>query len=157
MGILIAIGSGIAIGAQSTFTTILGQNNIGAIRIGFMIHLTGAIIGGGMVLAFASQAGAQASASLAEGTPILSNERVWLYAILAGGLGMLILPGVATAFPRVGIVVGQASIIAGQIGISILVDTLGLAGGEPIPLEPRRLLGLLVLGIAVYLLLPSQN
>jgi uncharacterized membrane protein YdcZ (DUF606 family) len=32
------------------------------------------------------------------------------------------------------------------------VDTLGLAGAEAIPLDPRRLLGLLVMTIAIVLL-----
>lgn len=152
IGVLIAVGSGLAIGLQSAFVTTLGQYGINAVRVGFYVHIAGAIVGGGMVLAFASQA-----VHATEGAMTLSSGQMWLYAFIAGALGMLIIPGVATAFPRVGIVVGQVAIILGQIGISIIVDTFGLTGAEPIPLDGRRILGLFVLALAIYLLLPQSE
>jgi hypothetical protein len=33
---------------------------------------------------------------------------------------------------------------------------LGRAGGEAIPLEPRRILGLIIMAVAVALLVPRQ-
>jgi uncharacterized membrane protein YdcZ (DUF606 family) len=36
--------------------------------------------------------------------------------------------------------------------IGIVVDALGLAGTQAIPLDPRRLLGLLIMVVAIVLL-----
>jgi uncharacterized membrane protein YdcZ (DUF606 family) len=145
IGLLIAVGSGIAIGLQTLITTVSGQS-LGAAQNGFFLHLTGALIGALIVglLALHSRAS----------LPHLRGSQAALVAA-GGALGMIILIGVATAFPRTGQLAGQAAIIFGQMVVALAVDTSGLAG-QAIPLDWRRLLGLALLTLSAYLLLPRR-
>jgi uncharacterized membrane protein YdcZ (DUF606 family) len=69
---------------------------------------------------------------------------------------MLIVMGVAFSFPRMGLAAGVATVFLGQMLVGVLVDVLGRAGGEPIPLDLRRILGLVILAVALAFLLPRQ-
>jgi uncharacterized membrane protein YdcZ (DUF606 family) len=51
---------------------------------------------------------------------------------------------------------GVAAIILGQLLVSVIVDTIGWGGAEPIPLSLRHIVGLAIMAIAVYLLLPRD-
>lgn len=66
------------------------------------------------------------------------------------GIGIVI--GVAFSFQRTGVAAGVATLFLGQMLIGIIVDSLGWSGGEPIPLEPRRMVGLIVMALAIVLL-----
>lgn len=74
---------------------------------------------------------------------------------LSGLLGILIITGISFSLQRAGIAAGLASVIFGQLLISILIDSFGIGGADPIPLTMTRVLGLLVTGFGVYLLLPK--
>jgi transporter family-2 protein len=73
---------------------------------------------------------------------------------LSGFLGILIITGISFSFQRTGIAAGLAALILGQLVISIIVDTYGIGGVDPIPLTSQRVFGLFVMGVAVYLMLP---
>lgn len=147
-GLIVAIGAGIAIGLQGLFTNITGQM-IGPLRGGLAIHIGGALIGAAMVLVVTALRPAEQAIEI---TP-----RLITFSLLAGAAGMLILMGVATAFPLIGQVAGQGTLIFAQMAVAVVIDMLGLAGGEPIPLDGRRILGLIVVAIGTYLLLPQQS
>jgi transporter family-2 protein len=147
-GLLVAIGAGIAIGLQGLFTNITGQM-AGPLRGGLAIHLAGALVGAGMVLFV--------TVLRPESQAIAITPRLVIFSLLAGTTGMLILTGIAIAFPLIGQVAGQGTLIFAQMAVAIIVDMFGLAGGEPIPLDGRRILGLLVVAIGTYLLLPPQS
>lgn len=148
LGLVVALGAGIAIGLQGLFTNITGQN-FGIVRGGLAIHIAGAIVGAGMVtLVFMTSPNPQ---------PMVLTSRSILFAFLAGTAGMCILMGIAFAFPRIGQVAGQGALIFAQMAVAVVIDTFALAGGDPLPLDWRRLLGLLVLAIGTYLLLPQQT
>lgn len=74
----------------------------------------------------------------------------------AGLLGILIVTGVSFSLQRAGIAAGLATIILGQMLVSIIVDTRGIGGAVPIPLSFRRITGILLLSVSVYLLLPKK-
>ena len=148
-GLLVALGAGIAIGLQGLFTTITGQAAGSPLRGGLAIHITGAIVGAGMVIIMGLM---RPEAKAIEFTP-----RFIIFAFLAGTAGMCILIGIATAFPLIGQVAGQGALIFAQMVVAVIVDTYGLSGGEPIALDWRRLLGLAVLAFGTYLLLPQNN
>jgi transporter family-2 protein len=74
--------------------------------------------------------------------------------LVAGLLGIGIVMGVAFSLSKVGVTAGIAALIMGQLLVSIIVDTSGWGGVEPIPLSPSRIVGLFVMGLAVYLLVP---
>lgn len=148
LGLMVALGAGVAIGLQGLFTNITGQM-VGPLRGGLAIHIAGTFVGAGMVL-FVMLTNPNLQA-------ITITPRVILFALLAGTAGMCILMGVAFAFPRIGQVAGQGALIFAQMAVAIVVDTLALAGGAPIPLDWKRLLGLIVLAFGTYLLLPQQS
>ncbi len=148
IGLLVALGAGMAIGIQGTFINLLGQS-MSPLRGGFAVHFSGAIVGAVMI-----------------GFVMLTNPNfkalqitpsIIFYSLIAGLFGMLIVMGVAFSFPRIGQVAGQASIIIAQLSIALIVDTFALAGGEPLPLDRQRILGLIIVAVGTYLLLPQQN
>lgn len=144
--VLFAIGAGAAIAVQSTIVNANGQA-IGAIRTAFGVHFAGAIVGIVILLLLQLRSN--------DTMPTLTMPLVASF-LLAGGLGMFVLPSIAVSFPRIGLVAGQVAIIMGQISVSVLIDTFGLTGSEPIPLDWQRILGIVLMGVAVYLLLPKQ-
>ena len=40
--------------------------------------------------------------------------------------------------------------------VAMAADTFGLAGKDPIPVDPQRIIGLILMVIAAYLLLPRN-
>jgi uncharacterized membrane protein YdcZ (DUF606 family) len=80
------------------------------------------------------------------------SQGTLVFAVIAVTLGLFIVTGVTLAFQRIGIASGVAGVFLGQMLIGIVVDTLGLAGGQAMPLDLRRILGLGVMTIAILLL-----
>lgn len=147
-GVLVAMGAGIAIGLQGLLTSLTGQEAGHPLRAGVAIHFTGLIVGIVMLLAMNFFAPPDAK-------PFEFTPRFVLFAFLAGTAGMCILIGISTAFPLIGLSAGQAAAIFAQMLVGVIVDMYGLAGGEPIPLDWRRVLGLLILAVGMYLILPQ--
>ncbi|MGJ3238812.1 MAG: DMT family transporter [Anaerolineae bacterium] len=148
LGLMVALGAGIAIGMQGLFTNIVGQI-VGPVRGGFAIHIGGTLVGALMVaFVVATNPGLR---------EIEITPRLIMFSLLAGTAGMFILMGIAFAFPRIGQVAGQGALIFAQMAVAIAVDSLALAGGDPIPLDWRRVLGLFVLALGTYLILPQNN
>jgi transporter family-2 protein len=148
-GVLVALGAGIAIGLQGMFTTITGQAAGSPLRAGVAVHLTGLIVG--VILLFGMNFFAAPDAK-----PFELSPRFILFAFLGGAAGMCILIGISTAFPIIGLGAGQAAAIFAQMLVGVIVDYYGFAGGEPIPLDWKRILGLFVLAIGIYLMLPQS-
>jgi len=141
-GIAVALGSGLAIGIQSTLFTLVGRS-LGPVRASLVLNVTAGIIAG-IVMLTALGIGGSKQWHISQGT--------LLFAVIAVTLGLFIVTGVTLAFQRVGIATGVAAVFLGQMLIGILVDALGLAGGQAMPLDLRRMLGLGVMTIAILLL-----
>jgi len=148
IGLLAALGAGAAVGLQGIFVNLLGQS-ITPVRGGFAIHIGGTIMGAVMV--------AYVLMTNPNMKSVTITPQVIILSLLAGTCGMLIIMGIATALPRIGYVAGQASVIVAQLGISLVIDSLALTGGDPIPIDRQRILGLVIVAIGTYLLLPQQN
>lgn len=148
VGLMVALGAGLAIGLQGIFTSVTGQM-LGPLRGGVAIHVGGALVGALMVYIVTLTGTSQPEIQL---TP-----RAIIYSLMAGTVGMFIVMGIAFSFPRIGQVSGQVAIIMAQMIVGVIVDMYALAGGQPIPLDGRRILGLLVMAVGVYLLLPRQT
>jgi transporter family-2 protein len=146
LGALVAIATGVAIGIQSTLSSRIGPL-IGDLRTGLLMNLMGGSLAGVLV----------AGIVISQGAAILRPPRpALIMLIVAGALGILIITGIAYAFQRIGVAAGLASLILGQLAISIIADTTGFGGVEPIPLTPSRVIGGLVMLVAVYLMLPRN-
>ena len=141
-GIAVALGSGLAIGIQSTLFTLIGRA-IGPVRASLVLNVTGGFVAGIVLLA----------ALGIGGTKQWNVPRTTLItAVIAVTLGLFIVTGVSLAFQRTGLAVGIATVVLGQMLIGVVVDALGLAGTQAIPVDLRRLLGLAVMTIAIVLL-----
>ena len=71
---------------------------------------------------------------------------------LTGGLlGASYILIMVVAVPRIGIAASLVTLIAGQLVCSIIIDHFALMGGAQIPVDWKRLLGLALVGVAVYL------
>jgi transporter family-2 protein len=141
-GAAVALGSGLAIGIQATLFTLIGRS-IGPVRASLVLNVTGGIIAG-IVLLAALGIGGSKQWHISRGTLI--------FAVIAVTLGLFIVTGVTLAFQRTGVALGVATVFLGQMLIGIIVDALGWSGGEAIPLDPRRILGLVVMAVAILLL-----
>ncbi len=144
-GALLAALTGIAIGVQSTITSRVGAQ-IGDIRTGILTNTMGGVIAGGMMLVWLLREGPEAWRV----PPLLIGATA-----VSGFIGILIITGISFSLQRAGVAAGLAGVIFGQLLISILIDSYGIGGADPIPLTPGRILGLLVTGFGVYLMLPK--
>ncbi|HEX7900931.1 MAG TPA: DMT family transporter [Planctomycetota bacterium] len=73
--------------------------------------------------------------------------------MLTGGLiGAIFVTLTLLAAPKLGVTALVVATLAGQVTAGLLIDTFGWFGIEPKPLEPRRLVGLALVGVAVYLM-----
>lgn len=141
-GVAVAVGSGLAIGIQATLFTLVGRS-IGPVRASLILNVTGGIVAGIILLAVLG-IGGNKHWHISRSTLVI--------AVIAVTLGLFIITGATLAFQRTGVAAGIAAMFLGQMLIGVVVDALGLAGAEAIPLDPRRLLGLAIMAVAIVLL-----
>lgn len=140
-----ALLTGIAIAAQSTLTSRAGSL-IGDVRTRILTNTLGGIIAGTLMLFWLLKAGPQAW----KVPPLVVGITA-----LSGLLGILIITGISYSLQRAGIAAGLAAVIVGQLVLSTIIDTYGIAGTEQIPLTAARVIGLVLLGSGVYFMLPK--
>ena len=145
-GAITALLTGMAIGTQSTITSRVGSL-IGDVRTGLFTNFIGGAIAGLFILFLLVREGSQT---------LKIPGLVFGLIIISGLLGIFIITGISFSLQRAGIAAGLATVILGQLVLSTLIDTFGIGGIAPIPLSFQRLLGLLVIAIGVYLLLPRH-
>lgn len=146
MGVIAALITGLAIGAQSTLSSRVGSI-IGSFRTGVLTNFVGGMIAGLVLVVLL----------IINGKEYIKIPAVAaLLLVLAGALGIMIITGVAFSLQRAGVAAGLATIILGQMVISLVADARGWAGAEPIPVTLPRILGLVIMAAGVYLLLPKR-
>ena len=142
----VALFSGLAIGVQSSLISTAGKNT-GAILTGLLVNaLAGVAAGLLLVVIYVRQGNASFSAIQAPTLGVMA---------IAALLGIGIIAGIAYALPKTGVAAGLAMIITGQMMVGVLVDTFGLTGGQPIPLNWVRIGGLGLLALGTWVLLPK--
>lgn len=146
IGVLGALGTGFAIGMQSTLSSLIGAI-AGNLRTGMFMNFIGGIIAGLFILAF----------TLIGGKDYwhMPGRAVWML-VIAGALGIMIITGVSFSLQKAGVAAGLATIILGQLVISAIVDATGAGGARVIPFTWQRAAGLLVIGLGVFLILPRK-
>ena len=144
---MVALGVGLLIGVHGNLVNLAGRA-VGSNPTSFLIN----IVAGTLSLV-------GLAALLVGGELHLRDipRSTLLYAGVAGTISILMIMGGAYALPRIGLAVGSAAFVTGQMVIAVIVDTTGLGGGDPIPLDARRVAGLLVMAVAMYLLLPRNG
>ena len=139
--LVLAVFTGALVAIQSLWNGIAGRQ-IGAVSTG----LSSMVAGGAVALVLIGIQFAR------QGVPDGFRGSLG-FLVGAGMLGVIILTGIAFAVQRIGVTAGLAGVIFGQLLFAFVLDTLGV-GGTRIPLEPQRILGVALLGLALYLLLP---
>jgi transporter family-2 protein len=120
---------------------------LGDIRTGLLTNFMGGLIAGAAILFI----------FLREGPQTWKVPGIVLgFVAISGLLGIFIITGISFSLQRAGIAAGLATVILGQLILSMIVDTFGIGGVEAIPLSFQRILGLLVTGFGVFLLLPKN-
>ena len=145
-GVLGALGTGVAIGIQSTLSSRTGSL-IGDVNTGFITNIIGGIAAGILLLLVTVRKGS--------GLPDVPGKAI-LMLTAAGLLGILIITGISFSLKRAGVAAGLATVILGQMAISAIVDTVGAGGVDPIPLSLQRMIGLALMAASVYFLVPKS-
>ena len=142
-----AIISGLAIGVQSSLIGTAGKVT-GASLTGLLVNFLGGATAGIILLVIYFR----------QGSGTFSGMQTSTFGMIfaAGVLGIGVITGVAYALPKTGIAAGLAAIIAGQMVVAVVVDTFGLTGSEPIPLSWTRILGLGLLALGTWAILPKE-
>lgn len=144
LGALGALLTGIAISIQSTISSRAGAL-IGDVRTGLLTNFLGGLIAGILVLVLLFREGVQ---------QWKVSGGIFSFIALSGLLGIFIITGISFSLQRTGVAAGLATIILGQLILSVVIDRLGIGAAGVIPISPERILGLIVIAGGVYLLLP---
>ena len=147
LGVLGALITGIAIGVQSAYSSRIGSL-IGDIKTGVLINAIGGMIAVLIFLTLLIVKG--------KGFWQLPGPSLGLL-IIAGALGIVIITGVSFSLQKAGVAAGLATLILGQMIVSVVIDAKGWGGATPIPITWPRIAGLLVMAAGVYLLLPKKG
>ena len=145
--LVIALFSGFAVGLQSSIISASGKN-AGAVLTGLLVHALAGIAAGVILLVIYISQGEMAFSAVKFPT---------IRAIMiAGLLGIGIISGIAFALPRIGVAAGLSLIITGQMIVGVVVDTLGLTGAAPLPLNWGRIGGLVFLALGTWAIVPKE-
>ena len=146
IGAFAALLTGMAISIQSTITSRAGAI-LGDIRTGLLTNFLGGMLAGILVLIFLFKEGGQAWRVPGNILPFIA---------LSGFLGIFIITGISFSLQRAGVAAGLATVILGQLILSVIIDRIGIGGAEVIPISGQRVMGLIVMAVGVYLLLPRN-
>jgi bacterial/archaeal transporter family-2 protein len=146
MGGTAALVTGIAIGIQSFLSGRAGTM-IGPVNTGFWTNFLGGTLAGILILILSKFVNPNIG---------VINKTAFIITFISGALGILIIMGISFSIARAGMAAGLAAVIFGQFLFGVIADTVGIAGVTPIPLDLRRVVGLIVMAISVILLLPKK-
>lgn len=137
LALAIAFVGGLAIGLQSPLVSLMSER-IGSLESAFIVHLGGALIASVPLLVMG-------------GGHLSKIREVPSYAILSGGLGLVLIAAISYSIPRIGLANTVAPLVAAQLVAGTMIDHFGLLGVEIRLLNPVRTLGLILLFAGVWL------
>ncbi|WP_319529092.1 DMT family transporter [uncultured Cohaesibacter sp.] len=147
LGIFTALIVGLFVAIQAIFAARASLADH-AISTGLMIYMTGGLIAAALLLPL----------MLSGSMPIAPINGPRLMLLVIGGLsGVVIVTGSAYAFAKISPAAAVAMIVFGQMLLAVLADIFGWTGQAPLPLDLRRIAGLAVLAVAIWLLLPRND
>ncbi|RJQ11572.1 MAG: DMT family transporter [Bacillota bacterium] len=143
LAILAAAISGVAMAFQGAFNAALGKR-VGLLGTSVAVHVTGATLTAAVIATF-FLFGRRAW----PGAPDLSG--IPWYAYAGGVLSVLIISGVAFAFPVTGAGLGVSTIVTAQLAAAVVLDHFALFGMERNPATGLRILGVILLVVGTRL------
>ena len=140
VAVLLALCGGIAVGFQGPLASMVGQR-VGALGSGFVLHLSGAVIAGVLVLL----TGWQAMSGL--------RDVPWYALVGTGACGVIVIAAFSLAVPKIGMTATAGLIIASQLVVAALLDHFGLLGLAHRSMTMVRLAGMGVLMLGAWMVL----
>jgi transporter family-2 protein len=137
LALAIAFVGGLAIGLQSPLASMMSQR-IGSLESAFIVHLGGALIASIPLLVMG-------------GGHLSKWREVPSYALLSGGLGLVLIAAISYSIPRIGLANTVAPLVAAQLIAGALIDHFGWLGLEVRLLDPMRTVGIGLLFAGVWL------
>lgn len=144
IGAVVALLTGFAVTIQSTITSRAGAL-IGDFRTGLLTNALGGLLAGALILFLLLRGAFQGS-----GIPL----KILMFIMLSGLLGIFIISGISFSLQRTGVAAGLASVILGQLILSVVMDRVGAGAAGVIPISVERVIGMLIIAGGVHLLLP---
>jgi len=146
IGGLGAFATGIAISLQAFLSGRVGSL-VGPIKTGLWTNFLGGALAGLIILAMQF---------LSKDTHNSLTKNALGLILISGALGIVIITGIAYSINLAGVTAGVAAVFLGQMVLSVFIDTMGWGDLDPIPLDSRRIIGLIIMSISVVLLLPRK-
>ncbi len=135
----VGLAGGVAVGLQGPLTSLM-SGRIGTMESVFIVHLGGTIFA--------------AIPLLFVGGGNLGNWRsVPWYALVAGIFGLVILPAVSYAIPRIGVLTTVTLIVVAQLVTGAVLDHFGWLGAAVRLMDPVRFFGIGVLLLGTWLIM----
>jgi transporter family-2 protein len=144
LGLLAAFGTGIIFAFVTALEGILGRT-LGALNATVLEHVFSGLISI-VLFVWILRSG---NLDLAQAKPKLP------LAALLGLLVFIAVAGIAYAFPKVGFAAGNFTLVLAQITAAVIIDAVGLGGFEKVPITAIRAVGLVLMGLGVYFVLPK--
>ena len=141
--LLLAILTGGLLSTQQILNAALGVR-VGSLPSAWLNHFTGILFAGILILI-----GFHASSFSLDGIPF--------FYFFGGIFGAIAIFLVNFAIPNIGAMMMTISLIAFQLFTSMILDHFGWMGGDIIPLNSSRLIGLLFILIGTGLIFPKRN
>ncbi|KNH32377.1 DMT family transporter [Exiguobacterium acetylicum] len=127
---------GVMLSAQSSINGAFSQK-AGALESTFLTFFTGMLILALAILFFG------------QGNVLLLLEAPrWQLSAVLFGVSYLFLT--ILAVPQIGVTAASIATVIGQLGAGMVIDHIGAFGGVVVPLDGKRLLGLLAMLVALY-------
>ena len=146
LGVVVAMVTGAIFGVVTTIEGVVGRT-IGAINASLLEHaIAGLIAIPAIVFLLMSRR-----------LDMESTRSILPLSAVVAVLVIIAVAGVAYAMPRIGVTTGNMAILFGQLGIVLLVDTLGIGGYPKVALSLPRIAGLLLMGAGILLVLPRST
>ncbi|MBA2364176.1 MAG: DMT family transporter [Chloroflexia bacterium] len=130
--ILVALGTGAAIGLQGPMNSLLTKS-IGLLESTFVVLISGAIVTGVALL-------------LGLGNGNLGRiSQAPLISLAGGVVGILIITGVVYTISKLGVAAGVAVALIAQLALAATIDHFGLFGVDKHPASPWTFVGIALL------------
>ena len=148
LGILLALGAGVAVALQGPMNTTLMRSLgvIGASVAFYAIAFVAAIVA--LALFGAGLTDAEANA-----WP--DPRQVPWWAWLGGVTGVFVVSGLAISVDRLGVTTTAVVLLVGELALALVLDHFGLLGLQKITASPLRVLGVVLAIVSVLLLRPE--
>ena len=135
--ILIGLLGGVAVGLQSPLASMMSQR-LGILESVFIVHVGGALVALVPLLFYS-------------GGKLGQWRSVPWYALLAGAFGLVVIGAISFMIPRIGVAGSIITVVAGQLLVGTILDSMGWLGAAARPLELTRVVGMLVVLFGVWL------